>query len=180
MASRTGGYRGGVDELARAVVQAFRARGRTLATAESLTGGLLGATITAVPGASTVYRGGLITYATDLKGTLGGVPHDVLARDGAVSEATVRALARTTASSCRADIGIALSGVAGPDPQEGHSAGTVWLGWSTSGGQDAELLALDASRGRDGVRDQAVEAALRCLVRLVGADAARCCDGPRL
>lgn len=155
-----------IDQLAAGVITAFGDRGWTLATAESLTGGLLGATLTAVPGASAVYRGGLITYATDLKATLGGVPAEVLARAGAVSEATVRALASTTAHTCGADVGVALSGVAGPDPQEGRPPGTVWLGWWRAGVPDARLLSLDAAGGRAGIRRDAVALALQTLLGL--------------
>lgn len=163
------------ETLARRVVTGFTDSGVTLATAESLTGGLLGATITSVSGASAMYRGGLITYATDLKQTLGGVAAETLRDHGAVSEATVRSLASTTAMTCGADIGIALSGVAGPDEQEGHPAGTVWLGWvlrdhRAEAGVDAgaRLLHLDPAGGREAVREAAVEAALEQLVDLLG------------
>lgn len=147
------------EALARDLVAEATVRGRTLATAESLTGGLLGATITAVAGASVVYRGGLITYATDLKHTLGGVPAATLTADGAVSASTVEALARHAAEVCGATIGLSLSGVAGPDPQEGHPAGTVWLGWYAAGQVGTELLALTGDRAA--IRVGAVGAALR-------------------
>ena len=163
------------ETLARRVVTGFTESGVTLATAESLTGGLLGATITSVSGASAMYRGGLITYATDLKQTLGGVTEEALRDHGAVSEATVRALASTAAMTCGADIGVALSGVAGPDEQEGHPVGTVWLGWAlrdrrAEAGLDtgARLFHLDSGGGREAVREAAVEAALEQMVDLLG------------
>ena len=151
-------------DLAARLVTRFTADGRTLATAESLTGGLLGATVTAIPGASAVYRGGLITYATDVKDSLGQVPPDILRSHGAVSEPTVRHLAAAARAQCGADVGIALSGVAGPTDQEGHPPGTVWLGWSAVH-PGAELLHLPAP-DRARVRARAVVAALTRLLDL--------------
>lgn len=160
------------QDVASAVVRDFSARGWTLATAESLTGGLLGATITAVPGASAVYRGGLITYATDVKGSVGQVPDAILRQHGAVSAETVRALASTTARVCGADVGVALSGVAGPDAQEGHPPGTVWLGWAIRDAgritTDAALLSVDADADRAGIRAAAVALALEKLQEIAG------------
>lgn len=151
-------------DLAAQLVARYTADGRTLATAESLTGGLLGATVTAVPGASAVYRGGLITYATDVKGSLGQVPAEILRAHGAVSEPTVRHLAAAARAHGGADIGIALSGVAGPTAQEGHAPGTVWLGWSAVE-PGAALLHLPAP-DRTRVRVAAVVAALTRLLDL--------------
>lgn len=152
-------------ELAARVINAARAGGRTLATAESLTGGLLGATITSVPGASDVYRGGLITYATDLKASLGEVDADVLRRDGAVAATTAQQLAAGAAHRCAADLALALTGVAGPTAQEGHPAGTVWLGWWTAGVPGHRLLRL--SGDRRGIRAGAVGAALQLALELL-------------
>src|SRR5659263_318210 len=98
-----------------------------LATRESVTGGGLGAAITAVPGASRVYRGGLITYASDLKVTLAGVDADLAAAKGVVNEDVARQMALGVRAVCSSDVGIATTGVAGPDPQEGQRVGTVWL-----------------------------------------------------
>jgi len=155
--------------LARAVVLAASAVGRTLATAESLTGGLLGATVTSVPGASLIYRGGLITYATDVKHTLGGVPAEVIEQDGAVAATTARALAEGAAKRCGADVGLALTGVAGPATQEGQPPGTVWLGWSVTGGESgAQRLHLVG--GRPEIRAAAVREALELALALVQGD----------
>lgn len=109
------------------VVTVLRARGETVATAESLTGGLLGATITGVPGASVVYRGGLIPYATELKATLVGVPPAILAEDGPVAASTAAQLAEGAARVCGANWGLATTGVAGPDSQDGHPVGQVFI-----------------------------------------------------
>ena len=122
---------GGADTSAalpaEAVVAALRDRSQTLATAESLTGGLVGATLTAVPGASAVYRGGLIVYATELKAELARVSPQTLAADGPVAARTAAQLARGAADVCGADWGLATTGVAGPDPQDGHPVGQVYV-----------------------------------------------------
>lgn len=113
---------------ARALVAALTARGETVSTSESLTAGLLAAMIAGVPGASAVLRGGLIVYATDLKAGLAGVAGDTLARFGPVAEQTARELAVGAAQRCRSTYGISLTGVAGPDPQDGKAPGTVFCG----------------------------------------------------
>jgi nicotinamide-nucleotide amidase len=151
------------------LVGALAAGDLTVATAESLTGGLIGAAITAVPGASAVYRGGVITYATDLKATLGAVPDDVLAVHGPVAAETAVAMARGVRESCRSDWAISATGVAGPDAQDGHAPGEVWLGFAGPDGT-AESVRIDASGGREDVRTAAVRAALSgLLVRLAAA-----------
>ena len=155
------------NPLAVDAVAALRSRGWTLATAESLTAGLLAATVAQVPGASTVLRGGLIVYATDLKHGLAGVPSDVLARHGAVSAETARALATGAAGRCGADIGVGLTGVAGPDRQEGQPAGTVHLGLCAPG-LDAWSVALNLDGDRDRIRTAAVDAALVQIAQLAG------------
>ena len=151
------------------LVAALAAGGLTVATAESLTGGLIGAAITAVSGASAVYRGGVITYATELKATLGAVPDDVLALHGPVAAETAVAMARGVRESCGADWAISATGVAGPDPQDGHAPGEVWLGFAGPDGT-AESVRIDASGDREAVRTAAVRAALSgLLVRLAAA-----------
>jgi nicotinamide-nucleotide amidase len=100
-------------------------RGETLATAESLTGGLIGILLTDIPGASASYLGGVIAYATRLKAGLAGVPDELLATDGPVADSTARAMASGIAVRCGADWGLAVTGVAGPDSQDGHRPGEV-------------------------------------------------------
>lgn len=156
--------------LAEPVIAAAARSGRTIATVESLTGGLLGAALTGVSGASAVYRGGLITYATDLKASLAGVDADELARFGAVSAQTARGMAVGAAARCGAEVGIALTGVAGPDPQEGHPAGTVFCGWyAPAGGAAHRELRLSGDRAA--IRYAAVAAALGVLGGLLDPDA---------
>lgn len=150
------------DPLASAVIASLVARGQTLATAESLTGGLIGAALTSVPGSSAAYRGGLITYASDLKHSLAGVPADVLAGAGVISPQTAAAMATGVREACASDWGLAVTGVAGPDPQEGHEAGEVWIGLCGPG-LPAIARPLDLAGGRDDVREQTVASALGLL-----------------
>ncbi|MTB10004.1 MAG: nicotinamide-nucleotide amidohydrolase family protein, partial [Actinobacteria bacterium] len=95
-------------------------QGRWVATAESVTGGQLGATITAIPGASKIYRGGVISYATDLKASLLGVSTSLLAEGGAVQAQVALEMATGVAEKLNAEFGLAVTGVAGPDSQDGH------------------------------------------------------------
>lgn len=120
-----------IDQRARQVVALLTRLGRTLATAESLTGGLVGAAITSVPGASHVYRGGVVSYATDLKHLLLGVDAGLLAQVGPVDAEVAEAMADGVRSRLTADVGLATTGVAGPEPQDGKAPGTVWIGVST-------------------------------------------------
>lgn len=119
---------------------------RTIATAESLTGGLLGARITDVPGASRAYRGGVVSYATDVKVSVLGVPDDLVAEHGVVSEACARAMAEGVRRLLEASYGVATTGVAGPDEQEGHPAGTVWIAVAGPGRTHARRLGLSGDR----------------------------------
>src|SRR5271154_879372 len=103
-------------------------RGETVATAESLTAGLVGAALTETPGASTTYRGGVIVYSTDLKASLAGVPEQLLTERGAVDPQVAAALAAGVRERLAATWGLALTGVAGPDSQDGQPVGTVHIG----------------------------------------------------
>ncbi|MGY1841899.1 CinA family protein [Modestobacter sp. SYSU DS0875] len=144
---------------------ALLARGETVAAAESLTAGLFCATLAAVPGASGTLRGGAVVYATDLKTTLAGVPADLLATAGPVSEATAAALAEGIRERCAATWGVGLTGVAGPDPVDGHGPGRVYVG--ISDGTRTEVHQLDLPGDRTAVRVGAVAAAAqRLLARL--------------
>ncbi|HWB38362.1 MAG TPA: CinA family protein [Rugosimonospora sp.] len=137
-------------------------RGQTLAVAESLTGGLLAATIVSVPGASNAFRGGLVVYATDLKASLAGVPGDLLAERGPVDPGVAGWLASGARERCGADWGLATTGVAGPDPQNGIPPGTVYVGLA---GPDGSRLSrrLDLTGDRQRVRTATVSAALTLL-----------------
>lgn len=122
-------------------------RGQTVATAESLTAGLACATLTEVPGASAAVRGGLVVYSTDLKQSLAGVDPDLLSEQGAVHPEVARQLADGARRRCAADWGIGLTGVAGPDPQDGVAPGTVHLGLAGDGLATTRTLELQGERG---------------------------------
>lgn len=152
----------------------LRDRTETVATAESLTGGLVGVMITAVPGASAVYRGGLITYATELKHELARVSAQTLATHGPVAAATAEQMARGAAEVCDAAWGLATTGVAGPDPQDGHPVGQVFIavagpnrGVPPSGGRGSWVRELSLSGDRAALRQQAAEAALALLLTAI-------------
>jgi nicotinamide-nucleotide amidase len=141
----------------------------TLAVAESLTGGLIGATITAVPGASQAFRGGVISYATDLKQALLGVPEDLLLREGAVHPEVAAAMAAGVARLCEASYGLAVTGVAGPESQDGRPVGTVYVAVSDP---DDEIhqrqLTLKGSRER--IRVETMDQAIDLLASVVKAN----------
>ena len=151
-------------DLAARIVAVLTEREQTLATAESLTGGLLGAAITAVPGASAVYRGGITAYATELKGVLLGVPAGLLAEHGPVYPGVAAAMAAGARDRLGATWGLATTGVAGPDPVDGQPPGTVHIA-ASSGGPVTRSLTLPG--GRDEVRRETVGEALRLLWSLL-------------
>lgn len=113
------------DDPIATLLGALEARGWTLAVAESLTGGAVCARLVDVPGASRVLRGGVVAYATDLKAGLLGVDRELLAQRGAVDPDVAVAMAAGVAQRLGADVGLATTGVAGPDPQDGRPPGTV-------------------------------------------------------
>jgi nicotinamide-nucleotide amidase len=144
------------------VLAALRARGETLAVAESLTGGLLAATIVDVPGASHAFRGGLVVYATELKASLAGVDAALLAARGPVDPDVAAQLAQGARSRCAADWGLATTGVAGPEPQDGVPVGTVYIGLAGPDGEGtARRLVLTGDR--PAIRVAAVAEALAML-----------------
>ena len=153
------------DTMAAVVVRTLQAAGATVAVAESLTAGLVGGALTEVPGSSAVFRGGVQVYASDLKTSLAGVPAAVLAEHGAVSEPTAAALAEVVRDRLGATYGLALTGVAGPDPQEGHPPGTLHVAVAGPAGTKVRSLRLPGDRTR--VRLLAVTAGLDLLRRVV-------------
>lgn len=148
--------------LAAEVHERLLGRGETVATAESLTGGLVGAALTTTPGASSTYRGGVIAYATDLKAVLAGVSLELLEERGAVDPDVAGALAVGVRDRLAATWGLGLTGVAGPDPQDGQPVGTLFVAIAgPSGG--AQIASAVLSGGRDEIRSGAVELALTLL-----------------
>lgn len=131
------------DTMESVVLDLLRSRGLTLAVAESLTGGLVAGRLTAHPGYSDVFRGAVVPYHRDLKMSVLGAP-DV----PAVSEEMVTAMAAGVRDTLGADVGLALSGVAGPDPHEGIDPGLVWFGLCIGGETDAMSLTLPFDRER--------------------------------
>jgi nicotinamide-nucleotide amidase len=156
----------GVDDetLPRVVGRLLGARGATVATAESCTGGLLSSALTEVPGSSAWFRGGLVCYANDLKTRLGGVPEEILRAHGAVSEPVARALAAGARTACSADFGIGVTGVAGPDGGTAEKpVGTVYVALRDS--VAGRAVKLDWPGDRDLIRRRAVSVALDLLRR---------------
>ncbi|MGS0686911.1 CinA family protein [Nakamurella sp. GG22] len=142
----------GVDDAAVAdLLERLSAAGLTVATAESLTGGLLVALLTEIPGSSAVVRGGLVVYATDLKHTLAGVDSALLTERGPVDPEVAMRLADGARSRCGASIGVGLTGVAGPDPQNGVPVGTWFCAVSGPGDhRDARSAHSAATPSVDG------------------------------
>ncbi|QBI53256.1 CinA family protein [Streptomonospora litoralis] len=149
-------------EAAASALRGLKAAGATLATAESLTGGLIGAALTGVPGASAVYRGGVAVYATDLKARLLEVPYDLLEARGAVDPDVARAMAQGVRTALAADFGLAVTGVAGPDPQDGKPAGTVFAAVCGPGG-GCRVSEFGLTGDRAHIRAATADQALRLL-----------------
>lgn len=154
-----------VTDDARALVADLTVRRQSVATAESLTAGLVAATLAGVPGASVVLRGGLITYTVESKIDLAGVAPELLADVGPVAEPAARALAVGAQQRCGATWGVGVTGVAGPEPHGGHPVGTVFVG--IAGPVDTEVEALLLHGTRWDIRSAAVRATLSRLRELV-------------
>lgn len=150
------------DDLAAAVVGALTASGTTVAVAESITGGLVCAAITDVPGASAVLRGGIVAYATDLKAELLGVSPALLHTAGPVHPVVASMMATSVRQRLGATYGLATTGVAGPDRQHDMAVGTVYVALDGPDGSSVERYQLDGDRAD--VRDESVAAALRLLL----------------
>lgn len=152
------------------VVERLQTLGWTIAVGESLTGGLLVSALVDVPGASAVVRGGVVAYATPAKHTLLGVDAALLTASGPIDAEVARQLAegaRTvfTIDGRRADVGVATTGVAGPDSQDGRPVGTVYISASTPLGVRTEELLLTG--GRDAIRAETVRRALRLVLAVL-------------
>lgn len=153
----------GTGDLAARVQALLLDRGQTLAVAESLTGGLIGAALTAVPGASAVFQGGVIAYATKSKADVLGVSAALLAEHGAVHPDVAAAMARGARRVLSATFGLAVTGVAGPEPQDGRPVGTVFLA-CTGPDQRSRVLRLHLEGDRETIRERTVEQALTLLL----------------
>lgn len=152
-------YRPPVD--AAEVLDLLIGQGATLATAESLTGGRLAARITAVPGASRAYVGGVVAYATEVKQGLLGVPGPVLARYGVVSAECAQAMAEGARRVLGASHALATTGVAGPDRQEDRPVGTVFV--AVAGPAGTAVVSLELGGTRASIQERTCEEALAAL-----------------
>lgn len=140
------------------LIHSLAERGLTLSVAESLTGGLVIAELVSVPGASAVVRGGIVAYATELKHELLGVDAALLAAGGPIQSAVAEQMASGVRARLNADIGLATTGVAGPDPQDGHPPGEVCIAIATTEGVRAMHLELGGDRAA--IRRETVEAVI--------------------
>lgn len=143
------------------MVELCRARGLSVATAESLTGGGLAATLTEVPGASAVYVGGVVSYATRVKQQVLGVPAAVVEQHGVVSAGCAAAMAEGARSLLGTDLAVSTTGVAGPDSQEGKPVGLVYVAVADRSGTETRELHLAGDR--EAIRRLAGDLALRLL-----------------
>lgn len=153
-------------ETARRIISTCTQLGISLASAESLTGGRFVASLVDVPGASAVVRGGLVTYATDLKASLAGVDADHLEETGPIDPVVAAQMAVGTAVQCVADIGISCTGVAGPDPQDDKPVGLVYTAIAFGG--KAKVFEHEFTGDRDSIRSQTVQAMAVNLDEFVG------------
>ncbi|SDH37243.1 CinA family protein [Microbacterium pygmaeum] len=159
------------DTAARTLLALLSERGETLAVAESLTGGQVLSTLVAVPGASAVLRGGVVAYATALKQSVLGVDAELLALHGAVHPDVARQMADGVRVLAGADVGIATTGVAGPEPQDGRAVGTVFIGISAGSVVHVEALCLRGSRGE--IRTESTRRALESALAVVADESSR-------
>ena len=137
--------------------------GKTLATAESCTGGGIGAAITAIPGSSKVYKGGVVSYTNEVKAQLLGVDREVLDEFGAVSAQTAKAMAQGVRRLLNTDVAVSVTGLAGPDGDDGgNPVGTVYIGYSDICNEYAKVFCFLGNR--EEVRTQAVRAALEIIL----------------
>ncbi|MGL5857809.1 MAG: CinA family protein [Angustibacter sp.] len=162
---------GGPSRLAADIVETLRRRGLTIAAAESVTGGLVTAALTDVPGSSAVVRAGVVAYATDIKHGVLGVDADLLERDGAVHPGVAEQMAVGVRNLTGADLGVSTTGVAGPDPQDGHDVGTVWIAVAGPG-ERVTVVDARAAGDRWAIRRATVRAALVAVGRAAGQCAA--------
>lgn len=156
---------GDLHALSAQVFDLFSQRGLTLATAESLTGGAVASALVDTPGASAYFRGGVVTYATDLKAQILGVDNALLAAGGPVQAPVAGQMARGVANLCGARVGVSTTGVAGPGATVDGPAGRVFVGVAFNG--VTEVREFSFVGDRDEVRFRAVAAALEAVLETV-------------
>ena len=153
------------DEVAAEALALLVAARATLATAESLTGGRLAFAVTSVPGASESYVGGFVTYATELKEALLGVPAELVEQYGVVSGECARAMAEGCRAVTGATYAVATTGVAGPDRQEDKPVGTVFVG--VAGPEGVTAISMELVGDRHQIQDRACREALAALCSIL-------------
>lgn len=151
---------------AQALIRGLQAQGLTVATCESLTGGMICAALVDVPGASRVVRGGLITYQTDTKSLLAGVDAGLIETHGVVSAEVARAMAAGARDALHADIAVSATGMASPGDINDPPAGTVFVGLASAAGVQAVELHLTGDR--QAVRQQTVDTAIKLIGQEIG------------
>jgi nicotinamide-nucleotide amidase len=158
-----------ITEAASALLEQARARDLRIATAESCTGGLVAAALTAIPGSSDVVERGFVTYSNEAKTEMLGVPAELIARKGAVSMEVALAMAEGALRHARADVVVAVTGVAGPGGgSDAKPGGLVHIACARRGGARLHEECRFGDVGRDGVREASVRAALALMARVVG------------
>ena len=141
-------------------------KGKTLVTAESCTGGGIGAALTAVPGSSAVFKGGIISYTNDVKINQLGVDPTLLDRVGAVSFEVAEAMATGARKALNADVAVSVTGLAGPDGDDfGNPVGTVFVGYADE--KSSVVREYHFSGDRNDVRNQAIAAALNLVIEMI-------------
>ncbi len=139
-------------------------RGKTLVTAESCTGGGIGAALTAIPGSSAVYKGGIISYTNQVKQSVLGVDGTLLETYGAVSAQVAQAMAQGARKVLKADVAVSVTGLAGPTGDDsGQPVGTVFIGYCDNEKLFAKHFCFDGDR--ESVRNQAIQAALELILQ---------------
>jgi len=155
-----------VESLEEVVSSLLRERGLTLSAAESCTGGLIAKRITDLPGASQIFRGGVVSYTNDVKAGVLGVPRELLEEYGAVSEPVARAMAEGCRRACGSDLALSVTGVAGPDSDDrGNEVGTVFIALASEQGTLCRRFSCGKGRGRDRVRSSAAQNAFDMVRR---------------
>ncbi|EMY35153.1 competence/damage-inducible protein cinA [Arthrobacter crystallopoietes BAB-32] len=153
------------QNLPQQVILAAVAKGLTVATAESLTAGMVSAALATVPGASGALQGGVVSYQNKVKSSLLGVDEALMDRNGSVDADVARQMAEGARRALAADIAVATTGAAGPEPHGGKAVGTVYVGVATAAGSKAAEFSFSGDRAE--IRQQACQAALAELLHAV-------------
>lgn len=149
-------------ELQEQLVHLLEQKNMTIATAESCTGGMLAAKITSVPGVSSVYAGGFVTYATEEKHKMLGVPRKILRENGTVSKKTAKLMAAGTARETGTDVAVSITGNAGPEASEGKPVGLVYIGVCIDGKAVGRKYLLEGTRNE--IREHACTEAMKLVI----------------